>query len=75
MQPLSLNALLGIVDGSATSMHEPCLQVYIPTYLCSQHVALLSDLPVQLLVCDFNNCVEDSTELSADFFTLAELAR
>ncbi len=75
MQPLSLNAPLGIVDGLATSMHKPCLQVYIPTYLCSQPVALHSDLHVQLLVCNFNSCVEDSTELSAGFFTLAELAR
>ena len=48
-------------------MHEPCLQVYIPTYLCSQHAANCSDLHVQLLVCNFNSCVEDSTELSTGF--------
>ena len=56
-------------------MHKPCLQVYIPTYRCLKHVALHSDLHVQLLVCNFNSCLEDSTELSAGFFTLAELAR
>ena len=57
-------------------MRKPCLQVYIPTYLCSPHVAFHSDLHVQLIFCNFNIRVEDSNELSAGFyvFILAELA-